>query len=1136
MNTSPLEASLLKLTGIIHSILMIHGLYGHAIFTWSVGDICWPRDLLPRALKSNVRILTFGYNAGRYGIPANLDIEDAAIQLVYWLEAVRSTLKEKTRPLIVIAHSLGGLVLKKALINVNNKQFLRHILVSLVGVIFLATPHRGSALASVADKLSRVTGLPQKFIRSLKQNSPELASIAEDFKQIADQRSLRIASFYELVPIRGRFVCFNDVVVYRESALLNIETELPVGVYVNHHEICKFRDADDPVFVEIKRCVKNLMEVPTRGKARIFAPSMVSPHFIGRRHYLQQIHEAFRGEDRSIVVIYGEGGMGKTQVALKYAWENDHNYDYIFFVNSTNVQYLEADFIALHRKLGLPKENGREVESMKEFMQRNRRWLIILDNDDDWLGLNEISFPETGKAHVIITCRGRGYNTDSRVTKLLHMSTLGPKHAKELLLVRAAVDLKKHAQLEVQAKNIIKRIGCQPLAVDSAAAYILQNNISIVEYLEKLKNSIFSRGILFFRPLSSKYQKSVGSILQITLAEIMKSDAAYRLLKLLVWLDRTKTTVSFLKRAVTPQLCWGPNGKSMMRDPRDSYVPEDVIELINGPGFDAALEKLTSYALITSDETSEEDIRGKDTIVIHPLTYNYVREALTADQLVENAIRALSLVVHAHPVLQAGLNESGLNSQAMIPQLFQCSLNREYLAEKGFDLTEALQKIKNEGKPSFAERTAEMFFEAIRGYGEGRDEVDRVLLKWLMNILRNSDNIDLQARLWCIRLPPEYYSRGKFIEGCEAADNFLQNIKSKCQELTERENAQIGFLRHLSVEYRVREKGLSDREVWEKRMAYIEAWQPLDPANPSELEKYAKGMGVRMRGKLAKDFGLFKEAFYSLKLFIEKYAKRGSREEGWAIGDFGQVILELEEKEEASEVLRDIISNGVDFGENRNFPSNAHLCQIATFICSRAVDNRMLDRGYLTPEDRENARENDTMFLEINHAVSVLREGRIHAQRYKDAEDLLLGLKRRFEKIRANGISWHDDQIREFSVIASLAQICHLQHDWQNAQSRWQQAIDYGETVIEKWDNDHFYIEVARCSLADVHLSAGLELGLSISDLAERIRQLDGKRVTWMLGLGSFWFDHLKQSVESKLKMENMRLKQEEKVGTEVIQ
>ncbi|KAF3491046.1 uncharacterized protein GIQ15_00563 [Arthroderma uncinatum] len=1067
-------------------ILLVHGLTGHPINTWSHGDICWPRDLLPQALKVSARVLSFGYDAGRYG-DANLDIEDAALQLISELERVRPA-KERTRPLIVVAYSLGGIVLKKVLITCNNKPSLRHILAALSGIVFLAAPHRGSALADVASRLVNQLnlGLPQKFISTLRKNSLELESIASDFRQIADQRSLPISSFYELLPVKGRLICFSDVVVYKESALLNIPS-------------------------------------PIQSEAHVFLPWDVTPHFTGRRDYLQQIHETFSGsEGRKIIVLHGNGGMGKTEVALKYARENEHRYDHVFFVNSTNIQSLESDFIDLHGKLGFPPGSARAVEDIKQFLRLERWWLMILDNDNDWLALNQFGFPETGHGHIIITCRGREQISDPRITKALSMNALQKKDAKDLLFSRAGIDVKDRLKWEAKAKNVIKSMGCQPLAVDSAAAYILCNNITIDEYLNALKGRKISRRLLSYRPKASKYQTSVESILQITLDEVKKSPDAYKLLKLLVWLDRTKTTTSFLKRAVSPQPRWGSDGQVEMRGPRSSYVSADLIDLIKGPGFDLALKELKSYSLIANDEIFEDDksSNGKDAIVLHPLTYSYIREALTPDEMIENAIHALSLVVHAYPVVQAGLG--GSSSRKMFPQVYQCSLNREYLADEDINFIEAIREVKAKGESelSFAESTAEMFLEAIRGYGEGSGELDGTLMNWLKALLEPSKRPGLQARLWCTRLPLEFYSHGKFTEGCEAAAEFLQKIDSDPHsEITKNDNAQVGFLRNLSIEYLVREEKLSDREVWEKRAEYIEAWKPLDRYNPSDLERYAQGMGVRMRGKLAKDFGQFKDSYYSLKLFIEDYAKRGSREEGWAIGDFVQVVLELEGSEEKCDALLDLTTNGIRCGgEQPTLQPNARPCEIVSYVCSQAIESRMFTRGSLSQQDRENVRENDTMFLEINEAVSILCEGRIRTERYAEAERKLLGLKGRFEKMSTTGTLWHDDQIRHFSVLAYLAQISHLQQNWERAQSRWMETISYGQSSVKEWKGDHYYVDVAKYSLADVQLKAGGEQDVILSTLDETIHRLDAEKTRWMLGLGTFWLDYVRKSVVLNMK------------------
>ncbi|DAA78513.1 TPA_exp: Uncharacterized protein A8136_4489 [Trichophyton benhamiae CBS 112371] len=1117
-----------KIEHAVADILLISGLTGDPINTWSYGDICWPRDLLPQALSSPVRILSFGYNPSRH---SNVypDIEDSALHLISELERVRPV-KEKSRPLIAVAYSLGGIVLKKALILCSDKPSLRRIPAALSGIVFLAAPHRGSSLADIANRLVRQLRirLPRKFINALKKNSVELERIATDFQQIANQRNLPIFSFYELLPVRGRLSCFVDVVVDKDSALLRIPSEGALGVYTNHRDICRYRDCDNPIFRDVTRHLQQLVDLgPQHSSARVFLPFDGTPHFVGRQDYLQQIHNTFNGADnRQVIALSGEGGTGKTEIALKYARENANHYDYVFFVDSTDTQSLESDFIRLHSKLGLPPSNSCALNDIKQFLRLERFWLMILDNDNNWLALNWLGFPETTHGHIIITSRHREHTSDSRVTKALSTNPLGPMDARNFLLSRAGIDVKEWLSWETKAENVVKYMGCQPLAVDSAAAYMLAYGVTVDEYLNALTGRRVSRRLLSYRPNASIYKTSVESIIQLALDEVKKNPDAFRLLNILVWLDRTKTTISFLKRAASPQPRWGPDGQVEMRDPIRSYVPSDLVRLINGPSFHIALKELQSCSLIASGEMFEDGRSpgSKDTIVLHPLTYLYIREALPPTKMLENAIHALSLVIHAYPVAQAGLDQSPLRS--ILPQVCQCSLNCEYLAEESLDLIKAIEKvdIRVEEERTFAEITAEMFMEVARGYGEGSSHLDNTLPRWIKTLINSSEKAGLQARLWCTRLPLEFYSKGKFTDGCEAAAAFLRDANfSPGSKITSNDNAQAGFLRHMSVEYLARDDSLSDREEWEKRAKYIEAWKPLDPQNPSELERYAQGMGIRMRGKLAKDFGLFHEAYFSLKLFIEQYAKRGSREEGWAIGDLGQVVLELEGADEDCDALSDLMTNGIKCGHDQLIPElEARPCEVITQIYSQAIESRMIARGSSSQYDRDNVRESDTMFLEINRAVSILREGIFNPGRYAEAERKLIGLKDRFENMLTMGALWHDDQTRHFSVLAYLAQISHLQMDWEAAQIRWIETIDYGQLSVKEWNGDHYYIDVARYSLANAQLQAGGEPDAIIAGLDEIVHRLNAEVVTWNLGLGTFWLEYIRKSMTEVMSVEEI--------------
>lgn len=115
------------------SIVFVHGLRGHPKSTWTFESISnnrlssvlkkkpkesdeayWPRDILPQDFP-NARIITYGYDShftGSFGTTANqCGISDHGQDLLSGLEHIRRA--DPKRPLIFVAHSLGGLVVKE---------------------------------------------------------------------------------------------------------------------------------------------------------------------------------------------------------------------------------------------------------------------------------------------------------------------------------------------------------------------------------------------------------------------------------------------------------------------------------------------------------------------------------------------------------------------------------------------------------------------------------------------------------------------------------------------------------------------------------------------------------------------------------------------------------------------------------------------------------------------------------------------------------------------------------------------------------------------------------------------------------------------------------------------------------------
>jgi len=76
----------------------------------------WLKDFLPFQLRDagiTTRVLSYGYDSDTAFTKAVTDIDDVAGMLLDRLVGERQSAEEKSRAIIFVAHSLGGIVVKK---------------------------------------------------------------------------------------------------------------------------------------------------------------------------------------------------------------------------------------------------------------------------------------------------------------------------------------------------------------------------------------------------------------------------------------------------------------------------------------------------------------------------------------------------------------------------------------------------------------------------------------------------------------------------------------------------------------------------------------------------------------------------------------------------------------------------------------------------------------------------------------------------------------------------------------------------------------------------------------------------------------------------------------------------------------
>lgn len=97
---------------IVDSICFVHGLGGGRYSTWTKDEVFWPYNLLPKDIP-DARIITWGYNAevAHFLSPdSKVRVRDHAKSLLNDLNGLRDAPETCTRPIIFVAHSLGGIV------------------------------------------------------------------------------------------------------------------------------------------------------------------------------------------------------------------------------------------------------------------------------------------------------------------------------------------------------------------------------------------------------------------------------------------------------------------------------------------------------------------------------------------------------------------------------------------------------------------------------------------------------------------------------------------------------------------------------------------------------------------------------------------------------------------------------------------------------------------------------------------------------------------------------------------------------------------------------------------------------------------------------------------------------------------
>jgi tetratricopeptide (TPR) repeat protein len=412
-------------------------------------------------------------------------------------------------------------------------------------------------------------------------------------------------------------------------------------------------------------------------------PHQRNLNFTGREELLTDLRAALTsGKPAALTqAIHGLGGVGKTQLAIEYAYRYANEYDVVWWVRSEEPSTLAAEYAALAAGLGLPEQSAKEqaaiVRAVRHRLGQISGWLLVFDNAANQKDVRDY-LPQGATGHVIITSRDHNWGG---VATTLSVKVLVQEESVDFLLKRTGQTDRG------AAARLAEELGNLPLALEQAGAYMVESGRSLSTYLELFQTR--QQEILRRGTPSTDYPATVATTWELSFQEVQKaSPEGADLLNLCAFLAPDDIS------------------KGMLREGAEQ-LPEPLATTVADPlAFDDAIAPLLHYSLV------EVDI-DRDSLSVHRLVQAVVRDRLGEDERKRWAEAAMRLANEAFPYELNKMNTWQVSTR-MLPHALATAGHAEELGVA----PEVAGRLLNQ---------VGLYLEEFARYTEAKNVLDRAL-------------------------------------------------------------------------------------------------------------------------------------------------------------------------------------------------------------------------------------------------------------------------------------------------------------------------------------------------------------------------------------------------------------------------
>jgi hypothetical protein len=322
----------------------------------------------------------------------------------------------------------------------------------------------------------------------------------------------------------------------------------------------------------------------------------------------------------TIAVLSGVAGIGKTQIARRFAQQAASRFDAVFWIQaedkSTTARSFHEIAVALRLVNGRREQNHERSSALclDWFATSENSWLLIFDDVESTETVYPY-LPRNNRGSIIISTRQRSLEFPN-ATRPIYVDVKPFSETEGLELLQRSTSLTPAALASSSAGQLMRSVSFRPLDLSWVAGYLQSNKLRDIpdNFIERLspnpKADVSSHGAT----VSAVFSVAVRSL----------SVDARRILALLSYLDPENTRESFIA-AVSE------------RFPSLSGDPDQAEER-----FETALQELKVRQFV-------ENVEDGDRVQVHRQLQDHMRNSMRADEKRETLKDIISLLTTQWP-------------------------------------------------------------------------------------------------------------------------------------------------------------------------------------------------------------------------------------------------------------------------------------------------------------------------------------------------------------------------------------------------------------------------------------------------------------------------------------------------------